>query len=186
MLILPWRTAHAIKLAIVSAVFCGLTGSSADSAAATARKPEPYLRPALAPAPASNKLTPARAELGKVLFFDPRLSSSNWISCATCHNPALGWSDGLPKGIGQGMQTLKRATPSLINVAFNPVQMWDGRHATLEAQALAPIEDDKEMAQDMPTLIRKLEQVAGYRKLFYKAYPGEGNSGVTIGKALAS
>ena len=172
---------------MILAALCA-TGAPLNGIAATAAKPkpDPYQRPALAPAPANNPLTPARAELGKALFFDPRLSSSNWISCATCHNPGLGWSDGLPKGIGQGMQPLKRATPSIINVAFNPVQMWDGRHATLEAQALAPIEDDKEMAQDMPSLIRKLEQIAGYRKLFDKAYPGEGISGATIGKALAS
>jgi cytochrome c peroxidase len=191
----PSHTANVIAPGFLLAMlFCGVAALPSGAAAATtatttptaARKPDPYLRPALAPAPADNRLTPARAELGKALFFDPRLSGSNWISCATCHNPALGWSDGLPKGIGQGMQTLKRATPSLINVAFNPVQMWDGRHATLEAQALGPIEDGNEMAQDIPTLIKKLAQVEGYRKLFDKAYPGEGISGVTIGKALAS
>src|SRR6266478_1545408 len=76
---------------------------------------DPYLRPQTAPEPASNKTTPARVALGKALFFDPRLSGSNWISCATCHNPALGWSDGLPTGIGHGMNPLKRATPTILN-----------------------------------------------------------------------
>src|SRR3569833_2778984 len=61
---------------------------------------ESYLRPETIPAPAGNAVTPERVELGKALFFDPRLSGSNWISCATCHNPALGWSDGLPTAIG--------------------------------------------------------------------------------------
>ena len=168
--------------AALSALFC----VTSLAAAAPAGVPDPYLRPAIAPAPADNKVTPARVELGKALFFDPRLSGSNWISCATCHNPALGWSDGLPKGIGQGMKRLTRATPTIINVAFNPLQMWDGSHATLEAQALGPIEADVEMAQDLPTLIKKLEQIEGYRTRFEKAYPGQGISGATIGKALAS
>lgn len=165
-------------------LLCAVAGVSGG--ADPARKIDPYLRPAVAPAPPDNPVTPARVVLGKTLFFDPRLSGSNWISCATCHNPALGWSDGLPKGIGHGMKSLTRATPTLLNVAFNPVQTWDGRHASLEAQALAPIEADMEMAQDLPGLIKKLEQIDGYRKLFDKAYPGEGINGGTIGKALAS
>ena len=76
------------------------------SALASSVSPEDraaFLRPAMVPAPEDNKLTPERAELGKNLFFDPRLSGSNWISCATCHNPALGWSDGLATGLGHGM-----------------------------------------------------------------------------------
>ena len=174
--------APSFLLTVVSCVVASLP----MAASIPARMADPYQRPAIAPAPADNKVTPARVELGKTLFFDPRLSGSNWISCATCHNPALGWSDGLPKGIGHGMKPLGRATPTILNVAFNPLQTWDGRHATLEAQALAPIEADVEMAQELPGLIKKLEQIEGYRKLFDKAYPGEGISGGTIGKALAS
>lgn len=98
--------------------------------AAPARNP--WLRPEAIPAPASNVTTPVRVELGKNLFFDPRLSGSNWISCANCHNPALGWSDGLPTAIGNNMKILGRATPSLINTAYNRIQMWDGRFKTLE------------------------------------------------------
>ena len=61
---------------------------------ATTAKPDPYLRPIAVPVPADNAITPARVELGKMLLFDPRLSGSQWISCASCHNPALSWSDG--------------------------------------------------------------------------------------------
>ena len=147
---------------------------------------DPYLRPAQAPAPDDNKLTPERAELGKTLFFDPRLSGSNWISCATCHNPALGWSDGLATGYGHGMTRLGRATPTILNAAFNPIQMWDGRKPNLEEQALGPIAADVEMNQALPELIRKLEQLPGYRKLFEKAYPKDGITEKTIGKAIAS
>jgi cytochrome c peroxidase len=145
-----------------------------------------YLRPAAAPAPADNKVTPDRVELGKALFFDPRLSGSNWISCATCHNPALGWSDGMATGLGHGMQRLGRATPTIVNTAFNPIQMWDGRKSTLEDQALGPIGADVEMNQPLPELVQKLESIAGYRKMFDKAYPGEGITTQTIAKAIAS
>ena len=145
-----------------------------------------YIRPAEALAPADNQPNAARIDLGRALFFDPRLSGSNWISCASCHNPAMGWSDGLATGMGHGMKALGRATPTIVNTAFNPVQMWDGRKATLEDQALGPIEADVEMAQDIPGLVRKLQAMPGYRKLFAEAYPGEPISGKTIAKAIAS
>jgi len=145
-----------------------------------------YLRPAEAPAPADNAVTPERVTLGKALFFDPRLSGSNWISCASCHNPALGWSDGLSTGTGHGMKKLGRATPTIVNAAFNPIQMWDGRKSTLEDQALGPITADAEMSQPLPELVKKIESIPGYRSLFDAAYPGEGVSGATIAKAIAS
>ena len=147
---------------------------------------DPYLRPAQAPAPADNQVTPERVELGKALFFDPRLSGSNWISCATCHNPALGWSDGLATGFGHGMNKLGRATPTILNTAFNPIQMWDGRKSTLEDQALGPIGADVEMNQPLPELIQKLTKIDGYRKLFKAAYPNEQISEATVAKAIAS
>lgn len=145
-----------------------------------------YLRPADAPAPADNQLTPERVELGKTLFFDPRLSGSNWISCATCHNPALGWSDGLATGWGHGMKKLGRATPTILNTAFNPIQMWDGRKSTLEDQALGPIGADAEMNQPLADLVAKLSKIEGYRAMFKKAYPSEEISEATIAKAIAS
>ena len=147
---------------------------------------DPYLRPHSAPEPADNVGNPERVELGKTLFFDPRLSGSNWISCASCHNPAMGWSDGLPTGIGHGMQALRRATPSLVNCGFNKSLMWDGRAASLEEQALGPIVAAVEMNQDLPGLVRKLSAIGGYRSLFEAAYPGEGITPRTIGKAIAS
>ena len=89
------------------------------TADAGAQKPDPYARPHVVPAPVDNIVTPARIELGKNLFFDPRLSGSQWISCASCHNPALGWSDGLPTALGDGMKKLARATPTILNTAYN-------------------------------------------------------------------
>jgi cytochrome c peroxidase len=168
----------AASIAGAAALLLGASGSHVAN--------DPYLRPATVPAPADNQTTPERVELGKALFFDPRLSGSNWISCATCHNPALGWSDGLATGIGHGMKQLGRATPTIINTAFNPIQMWDGRKSTLEDQALGPIGADVEMNQPLPELIAKLEQIDGYRTLFRKAYPNEPISEKTLAKAIAS
>lgn len=145
-----------------------------------------YLRPQTAPAPADNAVTPARVTLGKALFFDPRLSGSDWISCASCHNPALGWSDGLAKATGDGMKTLGRATPTIVNAAFNPVQFWDGRKPTLEEQALGPLTAAAEMHGSIADMKRKLEAIAGYRQMFEAAYPGEPIDGKTIAKAIAS
>lgn len=145
-----------------------------------------YLRPDTVLAPSYNKLNSDRIELGKLLFFDPRLSGSNWISCATCHNPALGWSDGLPTAIGNNMKVLGRATPTIINSAYNDTQFWDGRANTLEEQAVGPIQAKGEMNQDMAKLIKELKVISGYVKKFKKAYPKEGITEVTIGKAIAS
>ena len=169
-----------LKLAAFAA-FCMTLASGA-----LAGKPDPWLRPERAPEPADNRATPERVALGKALFFDPRLSGSDWISCASCHNPSLGWSDGLTTGIGDGMKRLKRATPTIVNAGFQPVLMWDGRHSSLEGQALGPIQADLEMNQDLPGLIKKLSAIDGYRVMFDRAYPGEGIAGPTIGKALAS
>lgn len=136
--------------------------------------------------PSDNQVTPERVALGKALFFDPRLSGSNWISCATCHNPAMGWSDGLKKGIGEGQQELGRATPTILNTAYNRKQMWDGRKRSLEDQATGPIQAGVEMNQDMATLVSELGQIKEYRAMFELAYPGEGITEKTIAKAIAS
>jgi len=145
-----------------------------------------YLRPDSIPQPSNNLLTSERVELGKMLFFDPRLSGSNWISCGLCHNPALGWSDGLKTAIGHKMQTLERSTPTILNTAYQNFQFWDGRERSLEKQALGPIVSPGEMAQDLDELIKELKAVPGYVMLFKKAYPKEGVSKAAIAKALSS
>src|SRR5215467_11941044 len=117
----------------------------ADESASYRRYFNDYTRPKAVTYPADNSYTPEREMLGKTLFFDPRLSGSNWISCATCHNPALSWGDGLPRAIGHGMQVLGRRTPTILNLAWSPALFWDGRAASLEEQALGPIAAPGEM-----------------------------------------
>jgi cytochrome c peroxidase len=153
-----------------------------DTGAATS---SPWQRPAAVPAPADNQLTVARAELGRALFFDPRLSAKGSMSCASCHNPALGWSDGLPTAVGHNMKVLGRSTPTIVNAAFNPLQMWDGRKGSLEEQALGPFGADE---QNLPLeeLERRVQSIAGYGRMFAEAYPGEPITRTTIAKAIAS
>ncbi len=150
------------------------------------KKDDPYKVPALIPAPEDNKLTQERIELGKNLYFDPRLSGSNWISCATCHNPGLGFSDALPKALGHGMKELGRNSPTIYNTAFQKSQFWDGRAATLEEQAAGPIQAPGEMNQNADDLVKELSAIDGYKQLFEKAYSKEGITLKTITKAIAS
>jgi len=145
-----------------------------------------YSRPAEVPQPKDTPPTPERVELGKHLFFDPRLSGSNFISCSTCHNPALGWSDGQPTAIGHGMQVLGRATPTILNTAYQRFQFWDGRANSLEEQALGPIVAAGEMNQPMDELVDELKAIPGYVKMFNAAYPDDGISASSIARAIAS
>jgi cytochrome c peroxidase len=145
-----------------------------------------YARPASIPYPEANPHTEARAELGRVLFFDPRLSGSNFISCASCHNPGFSWSDPLPKAIGHGMNELGRRTPSILNLAWGGLYFWDGRAESLEAQAMGPITAAGEMNQSADALVAELQAIPGYAPLFAAAYPGQGITTDTISKALAT
>ena len=171
------------SLGAVLAIFLGILSGLVQADPAPK---ESYLRPAAVPAPADNQVTSERVELGKDLFFDPRLSGSGWISCATCHNPTLGWSDGLPTAIGHGMRVLSRASPTLLNAAYQRKQMWDGRFRSLEEQALGPIGAPGEMNGNPDELVAKLKTMPGYVSLFDRAYPGEGITKDTLAKAIAS
>jgi cytochrome c peroxidase len=156
------------------------------AAIAAATETDPWLRPDAAPAPAENQPNEARIQLGEMLFWDPRLSKKGSMSCASCHNPALGWSDGLPTAVGFDMQILGRATPTILNTAFNSIQMWDGRKADLEDQALGPIAAGGEMNLPLPEMVTRLKSIPGYAPAFEKAYPGQGISEVTVARAIAS
>jgi cytochrome c peroxidase len=188
-----WSSARlAIVLgSIVFVVVAGLvTTASTDwrSTAASARPQyeDDYRRPEAIPYPSHNARTPERELLGRTLFFDPRLSGSGWISCASCHNPGFSWSDGLPRALGHGMGQLGRRTPTLLNLAWSPALFWDGRAESLEEQALGPIEAAGEMNLKLDDMIARLQSIDGYRPLFERAYPGESISTETVAKAIAT
>jgi cytochrome c peroxidase len=138
------------------------------------------------PHPGDNLPTAQRVELGKKLFFDTRLSGDGNMSCATCHSPLYGWSDGLPTAKGFKSAVLGRASPTIVNTAFNSLQMWDGRKKSLEEQAMGPMEASVEMNMDTRKLFQWLNGVEGYRVLFEQAYPGKEVNADTVSKALAA
>ncbi|MCG6659642.1 c-type cytochrome [Halomonas campisalis] len=144
--------------------------------------------PHFPPIPADNSLTPEKVELGNMLFFEPRISSSGVISCATCHNPALGWADRIPRATGHDGQIGERNTPTVLNSGFLEAQFWDGREPDLEGQALGPIEADIEMAMDLDMALERLEEFDLYQQKFAAAYPDDDApiNADNLAKALAS
>lgn len=145
-----------------------------------------WLLPDAPPHPEDNAPSAARIELGRKLFFEPRLSGDGNMSCATCHNPSMGWSDGLPTGKGFRSKVLDRATPTIINSGYNSIMMWDGRKATLEDQAMGPMEATVEMNMDTAKLFAWLNSNQEYLTLFAAAYPGQEIGAATVSKALSA
>jgi cytochrome c peroxidase len=145
-----------------------------------------WIRPNEVPQPKDNQLTKERIELGKLLYFDTRLSKSEQVSCATCHNPELGWSDAVPRAIGHEGRKGPRNSPTILNTAYQYHQFWDGRARTLEQQALGPIEADVEMNIPVSEVLEKLSKIPEYVELFKKAYPEQGLSKDSLAKAIAS
>lgn len=125
-------------------------------------------------------------ELGKVLFFDTRLSGSGKISCATCHIPELNWTDGKEKSIGHEGTLNKRNSPTIQNTWFYEKLFWDGRSSSLEDQAFAPINSESEMHHEMPELVRLLRNINGYSVLFKKAFGSTAINPHNLTEAIAT
>jgi len=150
--------------------------------------PDPpfHLYPLLAPpVPPYNLPTPAKIELGKRLFFDPRLSRDGTISCSSCHNPALGFSNGQRLAAGVRGQMGRRNPPSLFNVAYRPQLFWDGRAGSLEEQALEPIQNPLEMGEDIGRVAAKLNAVPEYVQAFRDVF-GTPATADGIARAIAA
>ncbi len=162
------------------------SGSVSAGGADLAPLKKAYERPTTIPFPADNPYTIEKAALGKMLFFDARLSRDNNISCASCHNPSFGWQVPFAKAIGAGGKPLARKSPTTINHAWGGLFFWDGRAASLEEQARGPIQAAVEMDLPLPKAVQRLNQIEGYREAFSKAFPGEGITEQTILKAIAT
>ena len=120
-----------------------------------------------------NELTPERIELGKMLFFEPRLSASHLISCNTCHNVGMGGDDDLPTSVGHGWQKGPRNSPTVFNAVFNAAQFWDGRAEDLAEQAKGPVQAGVEMASTPERVVRTLNSIPDYVDRFSASFPGE-------------
>lgn len=127
--------------------------------------------PSQPPTLAANPLTPEKIELGKMLFFDPRLSSSWLISCNTCHNVGLGGVDLQETSIGHGWRRGARNAPTVFNAVFNVAQFWDGRAADLMQQAQGPVQAAVEMNNSPERVVATLRTIPGYVTRFHRVFP---------------
>jgi cytochrome c peroxidase len=159
-----------------TAAFLGTLITSAFLVGAS-RAEEPYtltmplgLPKDAASIPPDNPLTPGKIELGKQLYFDQRLSADGTVACATCHAPDKGFSDGRPTSTGIKGQVGGRNAPVSINRLFSQAQFWDGRAASLEAQALGPVANPIEMGNTLDAMVASLAKIQEYQAQFHKVF----------------
>ncbi|WP_461828800.1 cytochrome-c peroxidase [Aquifex sp.] len=136
----------------------------------------------------NNPVTPEKVKLGKMLYYDPRLSKSGLISCNTCHNLARYGVDNLPTSIGHRWAIGPRNAPTVYNAAIHVAQFWDGRAKDVEEQALGPIVNPIEMANDIDSAVKFVKSIPEYVELFKKAFPNEKDpvKYENIGKAIGA
>lgn len=125
------------------------------------------------PVPADNPMTEEKVALGRMLYFDKRLSKDGSVSCATCHDPKHAWAETTPVSTGVGGQKGGRNSPSVINTAYAPVLFWDGRAKSLEEQALGPIANPIEMGHSLDAMIAELNRLTPYKEHFQKVFGTE-------------
>lgn len=135
--------------------------------------------------PSDNPLTPEKIALGKQLYFDTRLSADGTVSCASCHDPARGFSDGRPTSAGIRGQVGGRSAPVSINRLFSQDQFWDGRAASLEEQALGPVQNPIEMGFTLAGMVTSLDRIQGYRDQFKQVF-GTDVTKEGVAKAIAA
>lgn len=137
--------------------------------------------------PESNPGTPEKIKLGKQLFFDPRLSGSGQIACASCHDPDLGWGDGRTVSFGHSRKVLARNSPPILNSGFRKSLFWDGRADSLEDQAMQVVNNPDEMHSSAGVLVENLQDIPGYVEQFDQVFGGESKgSSLTMENAIAA
>lgn len=136
--------------------------------------------------PQDNPYSTDKVLLGKTLFYDPRLSGSNQIACASCHDPELGWTDNRTLSFGHNRQLGSRNAMTIMNVAFAKSLFWDGRAESIEEQSHMPIEDQREMHEHIDIATGKIAKIKGYGELFEKAFGTREVTKDRIGKAIAT
>ncbi|MCD8513987.1 MAG: cytochrome-c peroxidase [Nitrincola sp.] len=161
------------KISLLTSAVCLSLASSAVMADALRDRAAAMFEaiPQEPPVIRGNELNPEKVELGKMLFFEPRLSSSHLISCNTCHNVGFGGDDYLPVSIGHGWQQGPRNAPTVFNAVFNAAQFWDGRAADLAEQAMGPVQAGVEMASTPERVVDTLNSMPEYVERFRASFP---------------
>ncbi|WP_129125088.1 cytochrome-c peroxidase [Geomonas oryzae] len=159
------------RASLLLALLClGNSAFAADELTTQAKKLFKPI-PSKAPSLKENPATAAKIELGKKLFFDPRLSSSQLISCNTCHNVGLFGADLQETAVGHGWQKGPRNSPTVFNAVFDAAQFWDGRAKDLQTQAKGPVQANVEMNSNPELVVKTLKSIPGYGPLFRAAFP---------------
>ncbi|MGF1463746.1 MAG: cytochrome-c peroxidase [Maricaulaceae bacterium] len=174
---------------LVLSVFSGLWAAQAGAQTAQADREALkalYLRPRAIPFPETAPYSPQKAMLGKMLFFDTRLSGAKNMNCASCHNPSFGYEAPVPKAVGALNTVLPRHAPTILNAAWVEPFFWDGRAPDLEAQAAGPITAAAEMNAKFDVIVRELRAIPDYRAWFDGVFPDEGISEATVLSAIAT
>ncbi len=161
-----------VLLGLVASLLSGAAMAQTDDLRSLAKETFAPL-PSTVPAVAENPITPAKIDLGKALFFDPRLSASGVFSCNSCHNLATGGDDNMETSVGHGWQKGPRNSPTALNAVLNEAQFWDGRAADLKAQAKGPVQAGVEMANTPDKVVATLNSMPQYVDWFKAAFPAE-------------
>ncbi|MBD9676924.1 cytochrome-c peroxidase [Pseudomonas sp. PDM18] len=160
-----------IKLALGSLLLAVSTAAAHADADTLRDQANSIFKPI--PEQASDKLDPNQVELGRQLFFEPRLSASHVISCNTCHNIGTGGADNVPASSGHAWQKGARNSPTVFNAVFNVAQFWDGRAKDLEEQAKGPVQNPVEMHNTPKNVEATLRSMPEYVASFEKAFPSD-------------
>ncbi len=177
-----------MKTTYVASLLCLLAAGTVASAAdgSPDAMKQAYRRPDAIPFPAAAGYSPQMATLGKMLFFDPRLSGAQNLSCASCHNPSFGFEVPVPGAIGSANTPLARKANTILDAAWSTSLFWDGRAKSLEDQAVGPITTPAEMNGKFPEIVGRLKDVPDYAAWFDRLFPGSGVTKDNLLTAIAT
>jgi cytochrome c peroxidase len=188
-----WLPAVGVFLLLAALPLAGCRPSGPEEGPAPGPTPQPAAAalpkvplglPAV-PIPDDNPMTPEKVELGKLLYFDKRVSKDGTVSCATCHDPKMAWAEHEPTSTGIGHQVGQRNSPTVINAAYATSQFWDGRAASLEEQAVGPVQNPIEMGHSMEAVVQAFAKIPEYQERFQKVF-GTGVTEQGFAKAVAA
>lgn len=170
-----FRPSFQLSAAVLGAVVGGCLALTPASAQTLLEKAKDSFQPipSVLPSVKDNAITRTKIDLGRNLFFDPRLSASGVFSCNSCHNLATGGDDNLETSIGHAWQKGHRNAPTVYNAVLNIAQFWDGRAEDLKAQAKGPVQAGVEMANTPAQVVATLKSMPLYIEWFKAAFPGE-------------
>lgn len=182
------RTATCWKaLALLPAALFLFWGAAPDATGLPAQPARESFKRVAIPFPEDNPFSVEKADLGRLLFFDPILSGSQSRSCSNCHNPSLSWGDGLPRALGEKQVPLAVRSPTLIDVAWVEQFGWDGKFRSLEAVTFGPITGKGNMNLPEPDiLMSRLSAIPGYVQAFDAAFGKNAINKQNVERALAT